>query len=146
MSIATSISTAPNRPSIARAATPSFLAKVLINIYADHRRLRRHSEILKRCSIKVDRSTLASWDGFTLFLGDGRIELNTNVLERVIGPLVLTRKNALFAGSERGAVHRAMASSTIEICRLNQIEPFAYLRGILERVVSRQTGPITSTN
>jgi hypothetical protein len=81
---------------------------------------------------------LNRWDGFTLFLEDGRIELDTNVLERAIRPIALTRKNALFAGSDRGAEHWAIASSIIETCRLNHVEPFAYLKDVLERMVSGQ--------
>lgn len=90
---------------------------------------------------------LNRWDGFTserygstaFSLDDGRIELDTNVLERAIRPIVLTRKNALFAGSDRSAVHWAIASSIIQTCRLNHVEPFAYLKDVLERMVSGQT-------
>lgn len=85
------------------------------------------------------RYALNRWDGFALFLDDGRIELDTNVIERAIRPIALTRKNALFAGSDRGAVHWAIASSIIQTCHLNHVEPFAYLKDILERMVSGQT-------
>jgi transposase len=44
------------------------------------------------------RYALNHWDGLTRFLDDGRIELDTNIVERSIRPLVLNRKNALFAG------------------------------------------------
>ena len=74
-----------------------------------------------------------------MFLDDGRIELDTNVIERGIRPIALTRKNALFAGSDRGAVHWVIASSIIQTCHLNHVEPFAYLKDILERMVSGQT-------
>ena len=99
-----------------------------------HRRLSTKSKLAEAIAYALNR-----WDGFTLFLDDGRIELDTNVLERAIRPIVLTRKNALFAGSDRGAVHWAMASSIIETCRLNHVEPFAYLKDILERMVSGRT-------
>ncbi len=85
------------------------------------------------------RYALARWDGFALFLNDGRIELDTNVIERALRPVVLTRKNALFAGSDQGAIHWAIASSIIQTCRLNHVEPFAYLKEVLERMVSGQT-------
>ena len=99
-----------------------------------HGRLSTKSKLAEAIAYALTR-----WDGFTLFLDDGRIELDTNVLERAIRPIVLTRKNALFAGSDRGAVHWAMASSIIETCRLNHVEPFAYLKDILERMVSCRT-------
>ena len=47
------------------------------------------------------RYALKLWDGLVRFLDDGRIELDTNPVERAIRPIALTRKNALFAGSDR---------------------------------------------
>jgi len=49
------------------------------------------------------RYALSRWDGLTRFLDDGRIEIDTNVVERAIRPIALNRKNALFAGSDDGA-------------------------------------------
>lgn len=49
------------------------------------------------------RYGLNHWDGLTRFLDDGRIELDTNIVERGIRPIVLNRKNALFAGHDVGA-------------------------------------------
>src|SRR6516164_6699401 len=54
------------------------------------------------------------WDGLTRFLDDGRIELDTNIVERSIRPLVLNRKNALFAGHDQGAENWACIASLIE--------------------------------
>ena len=52
------------------------------------------------------RYALNHWAGLILFLKDGRLELDTNTVERAIRPVVLTRKNSLFAGSDSGARHR----------------------------------------
>ena len=49
------------------------------------------------------RYGLNHWDGLTRFLEDGRIELDTNIVERGMRPIVLNRKNALFAGAENWA-------------------------------------------
>ena len=49
------------------------------------------------------RYALSRWDGLTRFLDDGRIEIDSNVVERSIRPIALNRKNALFAGSDEGA-------------------------------------------
>src|SRR5204863_2708188 len=46
------------------------------------------------------RYTLSRWQGLTRFLDDGRIEIDSNVVERSIRPIALNRKNALFAGSD----------------------------------------------
>ncbi len=71
------------------------------------------------------------WDGLTLFLDDGRIELDSNAVERTIRPIALNRKNALFAGHDTGAQNWAVIASLIETCKLNGIEPHGYLSGVL---------------
>ncbi len=88
---------------------------------------------------KAIRYTLKHWPGLVLFLDDGRIELDTNVVERAIRPSVLTRKNALFAGSDGGARHWALAMTLIQTAKLNGIDPQAWLTDVLERIVSGRT-------
>ena len=78
---------------------------------------------------------LSRWDGLTRFLHDGRIELDTNPVERAIRPVALGRKNHLFAGSDGGGVRWAILCSLIETCKLNNVEPFAYLRDVLQRMM-----------
>ncbi|MGH7086883.1 MAG: IS66 family transposase, partial [Acetobacteraceae bacterium] len=58
---------------------------------------------------KAMRYAIRHWPGLLAFLSDGRIEMDTNVVERSIRPITLTRKNALFAGSDSGARHWATA-------------------------------------
>lgn len=74
------------------------------------------------------------WDGLCLFLTDGRIEIDNNVVERTIRPIALNRKNALFAGHDAGAQNWAIIASLIETCKLNGIEPHGYLSGILTAI------------
>jgi transposase len=81
------------------------------------------------------RYTLSRWQGLGLFLDDGRIEIDSNVVERTIRPLALTRKNALFAGSDAGAEHWAVIASLIETCKLNAVEPYHYLADVITRIV-----------
>ena len=76
------------------------------------------------------------WDGLILFLNDGRIEMDSNAVERTIRPIALQRKNALFAGHDAGAQNWAMLASLIETCKLNQVEPHAYLTGVLSAIVN----------
>lgn len=82
------------------------------------------------------RYTLSRWAGLCLFLEDGRIEIDNNVVERAIRPLALTRKNALFAGSDGGAEHWAVIASLIESCKLLGVEPHAYLADVMSRIVN----------
>jgi hypothetical protein len=76
------------------------------------------------------------WDGLILFLGDGRIEMDSNSVERTIRPIALQRKNALFAGHDAGAQNWAMIASLIETCKLNGVEPHGYLTGVLTAIIN----------
>ena len=76
------------------------------------------------------------WDGLILFLTDGRIEMDSNPVERTIRPIALQRKNALFAGHDAGAQNWAMLASLIETCKLNRIEPHSYLTSVLAAIVN----------
>ena len=82
------------------------------------------------------RYALNHWEGLTRFLDDGRIELDTNIVERSIRPIVLNRKNALFAGHDQGAENWACIASLIETCKLCGVDPQAYLTDVLTRLVN----------
>jgi hypothetical protein len=85
------------------------------------------------------RYALRHWPGLALFLDDGRLELDTNTVERAIRPIALGRKNSLFAGSDGGARHWALVASLVATAKLNGVEPLAWLTDVLERVVSGRT-------
>jgi hypothetical protein len=80
------------------------------------------------------RYSLTRWSSLCCFLDDGRIELDTNTVERAIRPITLGRKNHLFAGSDGGAARWATVCSLISTAKLNDVEPFAYLKDVLERM------------
>jgi transposase len=82
------------------------------------------------------RYGLNHWDGLVRFLDDGRIELDTNIVERSMRPVALTRKNALFAGHDDGAENWACIASLIETCKLQGIDPQAYLADVLTCLVN----------
>lgn len=89
----------------------------------------------KRSSLaEAIRYTLTRWPALTRFLDDGRIDLDTNTVERAIRPVTLGRKNHLFAGSERGAERWATISSLITTAKLNDVEPQAWITDILQRL------------
>ena len=85
------------------------------------------------------RYAIRHWPGLVVFLDDGRVEMDTNVVERAIRPHTLTRKNALFAGSDGGAKHWALAMTLIQTAKLNGVEPMAWLTDVLEQIVSGRT-------
>jgi hypothetical protein len=82
------------------------------------------------------RYALSRWAGLCRFLDDGRIEIDSNVVERSIRPIALNRKNALFAGSDGGAEHWATIASLIETAKLNGVDPYAYLADVITRIVA----------
>jgi transposase len=84
---------------------------------------------------KAVRYALNHRDGLVRFLEDGRIELDTNTVERAIRPLCLGRKNALFASSDDGGARWAAVASLAETCKLNGVDPRRYLADLLTRLV-----------
>ncbi len=77
---------------------------------------------------------LKRWEAFTLFLKDGRVCLSNNAAERAVRGIAVGRKNWTFAGSDAGG-HRAAAMYTlIETCKLNGIDPHAWLADVLKRL------------
>ena len=70
-----------------------------------------------------------------LSFDDGCIELDNSTVERSTRPIKLGRKNALFAGSDGGVEHWAVIASLIETCKINDIDPLAYLTDVLTSIV-----------
>ena len=82
---------------------------------------------------------LERWAGLTLFLEDGRLEPDTNIVERSIRPISIGKKNSLFCGDEGGGETWAILASLLNTCKLNGVDPETYLADILERMVSGAT-------
>lgn len=82
------------------------------------------------------RYALSRWEGLTRFIDDGRIEVDSNVVERSIRPIALNRKNAFFAGSDGGGDHWAIIASLIETCKLNAVNPQSYLADVIIGIVN----------
>jgi transposase len=110
-------------------------------VEALHDWLRVHVERVSGVSelAKAMRYALRHWSGLIAFLDDGRIELDSNTVERAIRPHTLTRKNALFAGNDGGARHWAIAMTLIQTAKLNGVDPMTWLTDALERIVSGRT-------
>ena len=70
------------------------------------------------------------------FLADGRIEIDSNIVERTIRPHAITRKNALFAGSDGGGKTWATITTMLTTAKLNSVDPHAWLKLTLERLAA----------
>jgi transposase len=74
--------------------------------------------------------------GLERFLDDGMLEMDNNTVERCIRPLVLSRKNALFASGDDGGERWACIASLVETCKLNGVNPQRYFTDVLTRLVN----------
>jgi hypothetical protein len=94
----------------------------------------RQSTLIKAIDYMLER-----WEGLTAFLDDGRLEPDTNTVERSIRPIAIGKKNSLFSGDEGGGETWAILSSLLNTARLNGVDPEVYLVDVLERMVSGAT-------
>lgn len=75
--------------------------------------------------------TLNLWDRLKRYTKDGRFQIDNNLIENSIRPIALGRKNYLFAGSHEAAQQAAMMYSFLACCKINNIEPFNWLKNTL---------------
>ena len=101
-----------------------------------HAWLREQRDTLSRSSavLKPINYMLKRWDDFARFLDDGRICLTNNAAERALRGIALGRRNWIFAGSERGADRAAVMLTMIMTCRLNDVDPKAWLADVFARI------------
>jgi transposase len=77
---------------------------------------------------------LGNWRALNVYVEDGRIEIDNNTAERALRGVVLGRKNYLHFGSDSGGSRAAIIYSLVGTCKLNGVDPYAYLRHVLERI------------
>jgi transposase len=75
---------------------------------------------------------------FTRFLSDGRICLSNNAAERALRGIALGRKSWLFAGSDRGGERAAVMFTLVQTCKLNKVDPQAWLADVLARIADHK--------
>jgi transposase len=78
--------------------------------------------------------SLQRWAALTRYLGDGRLPADNNWIENRIRPIALGRNNWLFAGSLRAGQRAAAIMSLLGSAKMNGLDPYAYLRDVLERL------------
>jgi transposase len=92
---------------------------------------------------------LNQWPMLTRFLEHGEVEIDNNLVENAIRPTAVGKKNWLFFGSEEAGQRSAVMYTLIENCRLHGVEPFAYLKDVLERLprcTNRDVDQLTPRN
>ncbi|WP_226584603.1 IS66 family transposase [Acuticoccus sediminis] len=90
----------------------------------------------KAKTAEVIRYALPRRAALARFLHDGRVELDSNIVERAIRPQTITRKNALFAGSDAGGRTWATIATLLTTAKLNGVDPHAWLTLTLERIAA----------
>jgi len=75
---------------------------------------------------------LPRWDKLMIYCSHGKLEIDNNLVENVIRPIAIGRKNYLFAGSHEAAQNAAMFYSLLGTCKLKGIEPFEWLKNLFE--------------
>ena len=92
-------------------------------------------DILPKSSIgQAITYTLGLWNRLTRFIDNGQVEIDNNLIENSIRPVALGRKNYLFAGSHEAAQQAAMIYSFLGTCKINNVEPLAWLKDVLQRI------------
>lgn len=86
--------------------------------------------------------SLARWAALTRYLEDARLPIDNNLDERQIRPWTTGRKNWLFAGSLAAGQRAAAVMSLIQSAKLNGLEPYGYLKDVLERLPTQRASRI----
>ncbi len=78
--------------------------------------------------------TLDQMPGLEVYLEDGKIEIDNNLVENAIRPTALGKKNWLFVGDGGAGDRSAILYTVIESCRRRRLDPYAYLKDVLTRL------------
>jgi transposase len=95
------------------------------------------------------RYALKQWSILERFLEHGEVEIDNNLVENAIRPTAIGKKNWLFFGSEEAGQRSAVMYTLIENCRMHGIDPYAYLKDMLERLpttTNQQVDQLTPLN
>lgn len=96
-------------------------------------------EQLKTLSVHAEMAKafgymLKQWEALNVFCCDGRVEIDNNICENALRCVALGRRNYLFFGSDRGGEAAAIIYSLLGTCKLNGVEPEAWLRDVLGKI------------
>ena len=106
--------------------------------------LENYKAVLPKSSIgQAIYYSLQRWDKLMLYTTNGKLEIDNNLVENAIRPVAIGRKNYLFAGSHNGALRAAMLYSFLGTCKINQVNPFEWLKDILTKI---PTYPVNKIN
>jgi transposase len=120
---------AETRRSVRQAQSLPLMADLKAYLEASLGRISRKSDLAKAI-----RYSLGRWEALCRFTEDGRLEMTNNAAERAIRPLTLGRRNWTFLGSDSGGERAAVFFTLIQSCKLNGVNPEAYLADLVGRI------------
>ena len=96
-----------------------------------------YTEVLPKSTIgKALAYSIQRWPELMIYTTDGKLNIDNNPVENSIRPVALGRKNYLFAGSHEAAQRSAMLYSLLGTCKLHGLNPFSWLKDVLERIAT----------
>jgi transposase len=102
-----------------------------------------YTEVLPKSAIGVALAySIQRWPRLMIYATDGKLNIDNNPVENCIRPVAIGRKNYLFAGSHEAAQRSAMLYSLLGICKLHDINPFTWLKNVLEVIPSHPINKI----
>ncbi|RVK04548.1 IS66 family transposase [Sinorhizobium meliloti] len=122
----------PDRRVAARQETSAAIVADLYKLWRDTLpRISGKSKLAEAIRYALNRR-----ETFEQFLRDGRIEIDSNIVERAIRPQAIVRKNSLFAGNAGGGRTWATIATLIQCAKMNDVDPLAWLTQTLERIAA----------
>jgi transposase len=122
------------RPIEQRLAVRRERSKPLVDRFEEWMRQEGKKLSPKHPLVKAMNYGLTRWEAFVRFLGDGRICMTNNAAERAVRGIAVGRRNWTFCGSDSGGHRAAVFYTLIETCRLNGVDPRAWLADVLARI------------
>jgi len=86
--------------------------------------------------------SIERWKRLSLYTENGMLNIDNNPVENSIRPVALGRKNYLFAGSHEAARRSGMLYSLLGTCKMHDIEPYTWLKNVLEKIPSHPINKI----
>lgn len=106
--------------------------------------LENYKSVLPKSTIGMAlHYSLERFDKLMLYATNGHLEIDNNLVENAIRPIAVGRKNYLFAGSHNGAARAAMLYSFLGTCKINDVNPFVWLRETLEKIPTHPVNKLT---
>lgn len=103
----------------------------------------QYVQVLPKSDIgKAIAYSLQRWERLSIYVNDGRLNIDNNPVENSIRPVALGRKNYLFAGSHEAARRSGMLYSLLGTCKMHGIEPYCWLKEVLQKIADHPVNKV----